>query len=166
MGCGWSALGAVAGDPQSRPATDVAAADDPVKEADAERSEYATESLRGKVVWLAEALERCFDVRVTEDAKERVLALETDSGELHPLIEDNRGRAFRTDERLRNREVELFVRRYQGVPPVQVIRTYTVKPDGKYLVDYWCDICAISMVEDGPCDCCQAHNELRERKVE
>jgi hypothetical protein len=81
-------------------------------------------------------------------------------------MEDNRGRAFRKDERLRKREVELFVRRYRGVPMAQVIRTYTVKPDGKYLVDYWCDICAISMVEDGPCDCCQAPNVLREQKVE
>jgi hypothetical protein len=90
----------------------------------------------------------------------------TESGEIYPLIEDRRGRAFRKDERLRNREVELYVRQYSGVPLAQVIRVYTVKPDGKYEVDYWCDICAISMVEDGPCDCCQAPNVFRERKVE
>jgi hypothetical protein len=156
-------LGNVADEPQTELHTPGA---EPVEGGDSEAGEYTTAALRGKVVWMAEALERRFDVRVTQDAKERILALETESGELHPLMEDNRGRAFRKDERLRKREVELFVRRYRGVPMAQVIRTYTVKPDGKYLVDYWCDICAISMVEDGPCDCCQAPNVLREQKVE
>jgi hypothetical protein len=127
--------------------------------------EYATQALRGRVVWLADALERLYDVRTTQDSRERSLALETDDGELVPLIEDRRGRSFRKDERLRDREVELLVRRYQGVPLAQIIRIYAIKADGKYLLDYWCDICAISMVELGPCDCCQAPNELRERKV-
>ena len=64
------------------------------------------------------------------------------------------------------REVELFVRFYDGVPLAQVIRHFAIKPDGKYAVDYWCDICAISMVEDGPCDCCQMPSVLRELRVE
>lgn len=127
---------------------------------------YTTTSLRGRVVWLGEALERLYDVHTTQDARERVLALETEGGELVPLIEDRRGRSFRKDVRLRKREVELFVRRYRGVPLAQVIRIYAVKPDGKYLLDYWCDICSISMVELGPCDCCQGPIQLRERKVE
>jgi hypothetical protein len=127
---------------------------------------YTTESLRGRVVWLADALARLYDVRTTQDAKQRVLALETDDGDLVPLVEDRRGRSFRKDERLRDRDVELLVRRYRGVPLAQVIRIHAIKPDGKYLLDYWCDICAISMVELGPCDCCQGPIELRERKVE
>ena len=127
---------------------------------------HTTESLRGRVVWLSDALERHYGVRTTEDAKERVLVLETEEGELIPLIEDRRGRSFRSDQRLRDRDVELLVQRYRGAPLVQVIRVYAVKPDGKYVLDYWCDICAISMIELGPCDCCQGTIELRERKVE
>jgi hypothetical protein len=161
----WHVLGA-----QSRELQSAAPSADPAHDDSDEASDgpdaFAAETLRGKVDWFAEAIKRRYDVRTTEDAKERVLALVSEGGEIHPLIEDSRGRAFRKDERLRNREVELFVRRYQGVPMVQVIRVYTIKPDGRYLVDYWCDVCAISMVEDGPCDCCQAPNELRERKVE
>ena len=41
-----------------------------------------------------------------------------------------------------------------------------VKKDGKFELDYWCDICAIGMYESGPCDCCQEPNRLRERRVE
>ena len=67
----------------------------PPDEAQQENEAYTTETLRGRVVWLAEGLARLYDVRTTQDAQERVLALETDDGELIPLIEDRRGRSFR-----------------------------------------------------------------------
>ena len=126
---------------------------------------YKTESVQGKVVWLGDALKRKFGVNVVPEAQQRVLALETAGGQLHPLIEDLRGRAFRKDKRLRDMTVELLVRRYNGSPALQVIRMYEIKKDGKHQVDYWCDVCSIVMFEDGPCDCCQDHNRLRWRKV-
>jgi hypothetical protein len=70
------------------------------------------------------------------------------------------------DERLRKVKVELLVRRYGGVPGVRVIRVFEVAPDGKYELDYWCDICAIAMVELKPCECCQGETMFRRRKVE
>jgi hypothetical protein len=90
--------------------------------------------------------------------------LQTKSGELIPLWEDVRGRAFRRDERLRKMEVELLVRRYQGSPVVQVIRVFEVAEGGLYEVDYWCEICAIAMYELKECECCQGPIELRKRK--
>lgn len=131
-----------------------------------EKPKTTTFSLRGRVVWMAEALERRFGIQTVPEAAERMLALEIPGGELHPIIEDLRGRSFRKDERFRGVDVELLVRRYEGSPMIRVIRIYALKKDGKFELDYWCDICAIGMYESGPCDCCQELNRLRERRVE
>lgn len=126
---------------------------------------YETENVRGRVVYLSEALQRRFGVKTVPEANQRVLALETTDEQLLPLVEDGRGRSFRKDSRLRNMDVELYVRRYRGAPLLQVMRIYELKDDKKFLVDYWCDTCAIVMFEDGPCDCCQDHNRIRKREV-
>src|SRR5205823_4561003 len=98
--------------------------------------------------------------------RERVLALRTKEGELVPLLEDVRARAFRRDERLREMEVELVVRRYAILPLLQVIRVFELAKDGKYEIDYWCAICSIPMFEKKDCECCQGDVELRRRKVD
>jgi hypothetical protein len=67
-------------------------------------------TLRGRVVWLAEAMTRLHGVKTVPEAATRVLALETADGKLYPLAEDIRGRGFRRDERLRQIDLELFVR--------------------------------------------------------
>ncbi len=134
-------------------------------ETPAEQTKYVTKTLRGRVVWLNEALARRHGVKTVPEAAERVLALETADGQLFPIVEDIRGRSFRRDKRLRNIDVELPVRQYEGSPFVQVIQIFAVKKDGKYELDYWCEICAIAMFELKACDCCQADIELRSRKV-
>ncbi len=131
-----------------------------------EKPKTTTLSLRGRVVWMAEALERRFGIQTVPEAAEQMLALETAGGELYPIVEDVRGRSFRKDRRLRKLDVELLVRRYEGSPMIRVIRIYAWKEEGKFELDYWCDICAISMYETGPCDCCQESNRLRQRQVE
>jgi len=123
-------------------------------------------TLRGRVVWLAEAMARRYGVKTVPEAAKRVLALETTDGKLFPLAEDIRGRGFRRDERLRNVNLELLVRRYRGAPVIQVIRAYELTKEAKFELDYWCDICAIAMFELKPCDCCQADIKLRRRIVD
>ena len=127
---------------------------------------YHTESLRGQVVWLADALERRFGVKTIPEAKEHILALEAKEGHIFPIVEDLRGHSFRTDERLKTMQVELLVRRYRGSQLIQVVRIYEIKDDAKNLIDYWCDVCSIVMFETGPCECCQDHNRLRKRLVD
>lgn len=131
----------------------------------ADKPKFETESLRGKVVFLAEVLEEKHDIKSVPEAHDRTLALETPEGKLIPLVEDTRGRAFRVDKRLREMPVELLVRRYAGVPAVQIIRIHEVTKEGLFEVDYWCDICSIAMYELKQCDCCQGPIELRRRKV-
>lgn len=136
--------------------------------ADAAKPEkpYTTQPLRGKVVWMADALKRRFNLKSDDDAAHAVAALETADGELWPVLKDARGRAFYRDERLREIDVELLVRRYEGSPMVQVVRIYTLKPEGKYELDYWCDVCSIAMYELKQCECCQGPIRLRQRLVE
>src|SRR4029079_12855580 len=131
-----------------------------------EPNEYRTETLRGRVVFLAEVLEKHSGIRAVPEARERILALQTADGTLIPLLEDARGRAFRRDERLREMNVELVVRRYEKNPLAQIIRVMEVTKDGRYEIDYWCDICAIATVEKKDCECCQGPVELRRRKVD
>ena len=126
---------------------------------------YETLSVRGKVVWLGEALRRRFGIELDPDDLRTSCALET-ADELLPLAKDARGRGFWLDERLRDCEVELLVRRYAGSPVLKVIRVYAIKPDGKFEMDYWCSVCSIPMYELKACECCQGPTELRLRPAE
>jgi hypothetical protein len=128
--------------------------------------DYVTERIRGKVVWLDEALKRLHGITSEPDAERTQVVLEAADGQLWPLAQDTRGRSFVVDERLRDIEVELLVRRYKSAPFLQVIRVMRPTKDGLVDVDYWCDICAIPMYILKPCECCQGESRLRERPVE
>jgi hypothetical protein len=127
---------------------------------------WITETLRGKVVWLDEALARRYGVAVEPATAHTDVALETAAGSLVPIMSDTRGRAFAVDERLRDVELELLVRRYSGAPFLQVIRVRKHTPQGLQELDYWCDICAIRMYILKDCECCQGPTRLREEPVE
>lgn len=127
---------------------------------------YVNETFRGKVVWMAEALRRRFEIRVDDDVSQSLVALETESGELLPIVKDARGRGFHLDERLHDVEMEIFARRFDGSPMLQVLKVYTIKDEKRYELDYWCDTCAIAMFELKACECCQGPTRIRERLAE
>ena len=135
-------------------------ADEPTRD---DKPRFQTKLIRGRVVFLHEAMERLHKIKAVPEAKERTLALETDDGKLLTIVEDLRGRSFRTDDRLRKMHVELFVRKYHGSDAIQILKVFEIKDDKRFIVDYWCDICAIIMFEMGTCDCCQDDNRLRKR---
>lgn len=126
---------------------------------------FRSEAVRGRVVWLATALKERFGISTVPEMAEQSLAIVTSDGQLLPLVENLRGRAFRKDERLRNTDMEIWVRRYDQQPLVQVLRVFELQEGQRYEVDYWCDVCAIPMYETGPCSCCQDHNRIRKRLV-
>ena len=101
--------------------------------------------LPGKVVFLGEVLAERDGIDTVPEARQRVLAVETAAGQFVPLVEDVRGRAFRADERLRDREFVLLVRRYESHPMAQVIRMFEPRDGALHELDYWCDICSIAM---------------------
>mgnify|MGYP001159606712 FL=1 len=118
---------------------------------------------RGHVVFLADVLKEKYGIKSVPESQQRVLALQSKDGSLVPLVEDLRGRSFRRDKRLREMEVVLMARKYQGLPMLQVIRIYRVDRKKVFELDYWCEICAIAMYELKACDCCQGDIELRQR---
>lgn len=131
----------------------------------AAKPKHETLRLTGKVVYVSELLERRFGIATVREAQERILALETKDGQFYPIIENERGRAFRVDDRLRKMTVELVVRKFEQSPMIQIVQVFELKDKKKFIVDYWCDECAIVMYESIPCDCCQDHNRLRKRLV-
>lgn len=126
---------------------------------------FRVENIRGRVLFAGESLEKQLGIELVEEAKDRLLVLEDADGRVLPLIEDLRVRAFRRDPRLRERELELTVRRYERAPMLQILRVYALEKGKKLEVDYWCEICAIPMYELQPCQCCQGPIELRFRPV-
>ena len=115
----------------------------------------------GKVVRLNEALSRRGVKHYDEEHAGQVV-LETDGGELIPILSDWRGRAFYQDERLRDRKIDLVGYRREGLPYLLVLMVFTFDEDGtRQYTDYWCDICAIPMYEIKPCECCQGETRLR-----
>jgi len=128
-------------------------------------ADFQLETLRGKVVFLGEALQKQTGIATVPEAHQRTLALQTGAGEFIPLLEDPRGRAFRSDERLRKMDLELLVRHYRVTPLRQVLRVFEVKGVERYEIDYWCDVCSIVMYELKDCECCQGPTELRRTKA-
>lgn len=126
---------------------------------------FHLETLRGRVGFLGEQLAKKYGITSVPEANDRTISLETTAGKIVPFVEDVRGRAFRRDERLRKMDLELVLRRYDDFPAARVIRVYELTKEGKFELDYWCDICAIAMYELKDCECCQGPIELRRRKV-
>ena len=125
-----------------------------------DKDDAPKELLSGKVVFLQESLKRR-GVKATDEFKAQVV-LETDAGELIPIVPDWRGRAFYQDERLRDRRVDLVGSRQKAAPYLQVQMVFVFDQMGtRQYMDYWCDICSIAMYELKPCDCCQEEIRLR-----
>lgn len=151
------------GDPQEKAVQAADPGDSPSVSNESPR--YEIRRVGGKVVWFAEALSKRHGIESVPEAADRILAIQSPDGALVPLIEDVRGRAFRNDHRLRELEVELVLRFYQGVSAGQILGVYSLEKDGKFELDYWCDVCAIAMYELKACECCQGETRLRRRPI-
>jgi hypothetical protein len=95
----------------------------------------------------------------------RGLVLKTDDGTSYPIVEDGVSGKLYQDARLRNRPVRLTALRQTGTGKLQVVRVQTVKDGEVHDVDYWCEVCQISLDHPGQCYCCGDEVELRERPV-
>lgn len=161
LGLGW--VTSLAQEKQAVKSDVPAAADKPATPTKNDDSDVARELFSGKVVLLPEALKRK-GIKSYPEMKDQVV-LETDSGELLPIVSDWRGRAFFQDERLRNRQVDLVARKRPGVPYLQVLMIFTFDEKGeRQYTDYWCDICSIPMYEIKDCECCQGPIRLRMKR--
>lgn len=121
-------------------------------------------AVRGKVLTLADAL-ASRDLKIKPDAEQmaKQVVLVAEDGAIIPLLSEDASRAFFLDERLRNCRSEIQGRRFAGVPYLQVV-SFKVERDGRLQTpEYYCDICAISVLYPQICPCCQGPMELRMR---
>ncbi|MEE8257294.1 MAG: hypothetical protein V3R60_05330 [Acidobacteriota bacterium] len=65
------------------------------------------------------------------------------------------------DEHLRGRKMRLEGR-LNGEGMFEVVKLFTVRDGQLYKVRYYCEICAITAVQPGPCACCQGPTEFQE----
>ena len=153
----------LAKEPASVPVSDTAVDSQAVAK---DKTEDAPKELfSGKVVILQDALKRR-GVKAFDEFKSQVV-LETNSGELIPIVPDWRGAAFYQDERLRDRRVDLIGTRRKAAPYLQVLMIFVFDDSGtRQYMDYWCDVCSIPMYEIKPCDCCQAEIRFRTQPQE
>jgi hypothetical protein len=136
-----------------------------VGRASGEPEKVKTEYYKGKVIPLAEVLER-LGAKLDADAATSWLALVTDDGKIYPLIKDDGSRMFFKDTRLLNRPMRLTGRLLPGSQLLQVVEVHSSSPKNeRQEVYYWCDICSIKRYEKKLCDCCGAPMELREEPV-
>jgi hypothetical protein len=95
--------------------------------------------------------------------EDRGVALKADDGTTYPLVEDDTSRMLFVDSRLQNRPVRLTAFREPSTKGLRLVRVQTVKDGKPYDVDYWCEICFISLNYPGSCVCCGDETEFRER---
>jgi hypothetical protein len=119
-------------------------------------------TLKGKVLLVPEALKlRLPATRFDPEPIARQAVLVAEDGTLFPLLCDDPSRALFLDERLRNRRAELEGRWFTGVPYFQVI-SFKIEQDGRLQTpEYYCEVCAISVLYPQTCPCCQGPVELR-----
>jgi hypothetical protein len=121
-------------------------------------------AVRGKVLTLAEALaSRDLKIKADTEPIAKQVVLVAEDGAMTPLLSDDASRALFLDERLRNCRTEIQGRRFAGVPYLQVV-SFKVERDGRLRSpEYYCDICAISVLYPQICPCCQGPMDLRMR---
>ena len=122
--------------------------------------------LQGRVVQLGLYLKETWGIPMDASSGNTTMVLVTTSGDIHPILKDERSRGYFMDNRLRGRSMELHVYKYPKLPYVRLIDAFSFKEGRKHKVDYWCTICSISTFEPGPCPCCQDDIELRERRAD
>lgn len=131
-----------------------------------DRSSDKIAVLRGKVISLNDRLKK-LGVAVDPDAG-LLLALETNKGDVLPLLRDAGSLMFFRDPRLLDRPLEVRGRILPGTALLQVISFHAVKDGKRYEVFYWCETCAIKRLyleKTGVCECCGGTMELRESPV-
>lgn len=118
--------------------------------------------LEGKVVTLAAALKaRGFPIAPDLDPIAKQVVLLAADGSITPLISDEASRALFTDDRLRDRRVQIQLKRFPGLPYAQVL-SFEVEHEGRFQsAGYECDVCVIRVRYPQACPCCQGPMVLR-----
>ncbi len=79
------------------------------------------------------------------------------------IFRNSLSEALFVDRRFQEHLLLLEGRVFPGTALLEVQRFNWVRDGQLYEVTYWCEVCAIKGLKPGPCACCQAPVELREK---
>ncbi len=125
-----------------------------------------TLSLRGRVVCLTEELKNLYRLKPDCDNRGHVYALKTSDGKYHPFLPTDSAVAVWTDERYRERDLQVTARSFPQTSFIEVIKFQSWLDSKLHDLYYFCDVCMISSHKPGPCDCCQDPYQFRETPAE
>lgn len=86
---------------------------------------------------------------------------ESKSGKLYKFPPTDPMTAIFTDNRVRQRELQISARLHSG-DQLEIIKVQSVKEGKLYDVFYFCDVCNIKAYVPGLCPCCRSELEFRE----
>ena len=122
------------------------------------------EQLRGRIVCLAEEMQKSFGV-VVPASHEHLLGFKTADGKYFTLIRTRTSEALFMDKRLLEKDLILIGR---TLPDTRIFDTFSirsVKGAKIYELYYYCDICAIKAVSPEECQCCRGPVRLVEKPL-
>ncbi len=99
----------------------------------------------------------------TADGKKKQLELKADNGKSYSIIDNAASKMLFLEKRLRDRPVQLTAILEPQTNSLRVVRVQTLKDGVLHDVDYWCEICQISLNYPGLCVCCNDDTVFRER---
>ena len=86
---------------------------------------------------------------------------ESKSGKLYKFPSTDAMTAIFTDNRVRQRELQISARLHSG-DQLEIIKVQSVKEGKLYDVFYFCEVCNITAYVPGLCPCCRNELEFRE----
>ncbi len=159
LAIGLLMVGFVAIDPSTLSAQSGEATPDSNQKGDL--SDIPTQSIRGRVVCLAEEMHSTYDTHLPTN-HEHLYGFKTTDGEFYTLLRTKLSEAIFVDERVRDRELVLSVRVIPKSRIIDVVTIKSVKDGVVHDLYYYCFICAIRTVDPAICLCCQEEVEFME----
>jgi hypothetical protein len=140
------------------------AADEPQKEQPKQAKETAVVVLRGRIIDLNAEHKKEHGVDLGAGAA-TLLGFKTGDGRIYTLLKTRNSLALFTDERLRERELILKGRLFEGSQLFEATVIQSVHNGVVHDLYYYCDICSIKSLTQEACACCQEPVRLVEEPV-
>ena len=120
--------------------------------------------LKGKIVCLAEEMQKQYNVELIEE-HEHLYSVKTDDGKYFTLLKTSLSESLFVDKRLHEKDLIITGRVFPNTQLLEVMRIQSQINGVVHELYYYCDTCYIRAVAPGNCDCCQAPVVLIEKPL-
>jgi hypothetical protein len=141
----------------SPPLSSVAAATNPIN---LQGEGYTLAVIRGRAVCLDLAGREVKSLFGCDEASHR-FGFASEDGKLYKFLAADAMTAMFTDNRVRQRELQVTARLRAG-DQLEIIKVQSIKEGKLYDIFYFCEVCNIKAYAPGLCPCCRNELEFRE----